>query len=100
MVPALITAGVILVVGVGVYLCTRRPSPQPVEFESEREEQLAKAVARKVGCSPGAALAAVRQELDHSPGQSDDVLTKRAVYHYQQSIPEQTCRTYRDSAPG
>jgi hypothetical protein len=100
MVPALITVGVVLAVAVGVFLVTRRPAAKPVQFESEREEMLANAVARKVGCSPGMALAAVRQELDHSPGQSDDVLTRRAVYHYQQSIPERTCRTYRDSAPG
>ena len=100
MVPAFITVGVVLAVGVAVYVFTRRPASKPVEFESEREERLANAVARKVGCSPGAALAVVRQELDLSPGQSDDVLTKRAVYHYQQSIPERTCRTYRDSAPG
>jgi hypothetical protein len=98
--PAIITVAVVLAVGVGVYFLTRRRVKPVAAFESEREEALANAVARKVGCSPAAALAAVRQELDHSPGQSDDVLTKRAVYHYQQSIPERTCNTYRDSAPG
>ncbi len=101
MAPALIAVGVILVVGVGVFLYTRRRTPQPVAaFENEREERLANAVARKVGCSPGAALGSVRQELDLAPGQSDEVLTKRAVYHYQQAIPERTCRTYRDASPG
>lgn len=101
MVPALIAVGVILVVGVAVFLVSRRRTPQPVAaFENEREERLANAVARKVGCSPGAALGAVRQELEHAPGQPDEVLTKRAVYHYQQAIPERTCRTYRDASPG
>lgn len=102
MVPALIAVGVILVVGVGVFLYTRRrvAALPLLAFENEREERLANAVARKVGCSPGAALSSVRQELELAPGQSDEVLTRRAVYHYQQSIPERTCRTYRDSAPG
>jgi hypothetical protein len=100
MVPVLIAVGVVLAIAIGVYAFTRRPAAKPAVFESEREEKLANAVARKVGCSPAAAVPAVRQELDHSPGQSDDVLTKRAVYHYQQSIPERTCRTYRDSSPG
>jgi hypothetical protein len=102
MVPALIAVGVIFVVGVGVFLFSRRRvTATPVaSFENEREERLANAVARKVGCSPSAALGSVRQELELAPGQSDEVLTKRAVYHYQQSIPERTCRTYRDSAPG
>ncbi len=100
MVPALVTVGVVLAVGVAVYFLTRRGSGKPAVFENEREENLANAVARQVGCSPGAALGAVRQELEHAPGQSDDVLTKRAVYHYQQSIPERTCNTYRDSARG
>jgi hypothetical protein len=100
MVPALITAGVVLAACVAVFLFTRRSGGKPAAFENEREERLANAVARKVGCSPGDALGAVRQELEHSPSQSDEVLTKRAVYHYQQSIPERTCRTYRDSARG
>ncbi len=83
-----------------MFILTRRRGGKRAVFENEREEQLATAVARKVGCSPGDALGAVRQELEHSPGQSDEVLTKRAVYHYQQSIPERTCSTYRDSARG
>lgn len=100
MVPALITVGVVLAAAVGVYLFTRRPATKPVVFENEREERLANAVARKVGCAPGAALTAVRQELHLAPSLPDEVLTKRAVYHYQQSIPERTCRTWRDSARG
>ena len=100
MVPALVAVGVVLTVGVAVYLFTRRSGGKPAAFENEREEKLANAVARKVGCTPGAALGAVRQELELSPGQSDDVLTKRAVYHYQQSIPERTCNTYRDRTRG
>ncbi len=100
MVPALVTVGVVLAVGVAVFLFTRRSAGKPAVFENEREEKLANAVARKVGCAPGAALGAVRQELEHSPGQADEVLTKRAVYHYQQSIPERTCSTYRDPSRG
>jgi len=100
MVPALITVGVILAVAAGVYLLTRRPSTKPVVFENEREERLAHAVAKKVGCTPDATLAAVREELHLAPSLPDEVLTKRAVYHYQQSIPERTCRTWRDRSPG
>lgn len=100
MVPALITVGVVLGGCVLVFLFTRRTGGRPAVFENEREERLANAVARKVGCSPDGALAAVRQELELAPSQSDEVLTKRAVYHYQQSIPERTCNTYRDTARG
>ena len=100
MVPVLITLGVVATAA-GVYLFTRRrPTRPPAEFASEREERLAHKVAGAVGCSPGAALPSVRQELDLAPGQSDEVLTKRAVYHYRQSIPERTCSTYRDRTRG
>lgn len=100
MVPALIVGGVVIASCVGVFLFTRRKTAAPVAFASEREERLATAVSRKVGCSPIAALASVRQELDLAPSQSDEVLTKRAVYHYQQAIPDRQCHTYRDAAPG
>lgn len=100
MVPTLIAAGVVIAVCVGVFLFTRRKTSPPVAFASEREERLTHAVAGKVGCSPAVALASVRQELDLAPSQSDEVLTKRAVYHYRQAIPERQCRTYRDAAPG
>lgn len=99
MVPFLIVLGVVAVVGAGVFFLTRRPA-RPVVFQNEREERLAVAVARTVGCAPGDALSAVRQELDLAPSQSDEVLTKRAVYHYQQAIPERTCSTYRDRTRG
>lgn len=100
MVPALITVGVVFATAVGVYFLTRRPAAKPVVFENEREERLANAVARKVGCAPGNALMAVREELRLAPSLPDEVLTKRAVYHYQQSTPERTCGTWRDSARG
>lgn len=99
MVPFLIVLGVVAVVGAGVFFFSRRPS-KPVVFNNEREERLAVAVARTVGCAPGDALSAVRQELDLAPSQSDEVLTKRAVYHYRQAIPERTCSTYRDRTRG
>jgi hypothetical protein len=54
----------------------------------EREERLARQVATLVGCAPGDALPAVRNELSFAPNQSDETLTKRATYHYRQSIPE------------
>lgn len=69
-------------------------------FADERKKRLANAVARRVGCDPGAAFTAVRQELDLAPSQSYEVLTKRAVYHYQQSFPERQCSTYRDKVRG
>ena len=85
---------------VATLLLRKRKQPQPVEFVDPREERLAKRVANTVGCSLSAALPAVRQEMEYSPGQSDDTLVKRAVYHYQQNVPERTCSTWRDASPG
>ena len=99
MVPILIGVGVVVLVGLGVWVSIRR-TPKPVVHMNEREERLANAVAGAVGCNPADALAAVREELDHAPNQSDDVLTKRAAYHYRRAIPEKQCSTYRDASPG
>lgn len=69
-------------------------------FANEREEQLARKLADQLNCPLGAALAAVRRELDIAPNQSDETILKRAAYHYRQSQPEPgPCRTYRDRAP-
>lgn len=81
-------------------LMLRKRKPKPVAFADPREEALAKRVANTVGCSLSAALPAVRREMEYSPGQSDDTLVKRAVYHYRQDIPERTCSTFRDASPG
>ena len=58
--------------------------PRPVSYADEREERLTLAVARTVGCHPARALPAVRREIELSPNQPDDVLIKRAAYHYGQ----------------
>ena len=90
--------GTVGVVAAGLLL--RKRKPKPVVFTDPREERLAKRVANTVGCSLSAALTAVRREMEYSPGQSDDTLVKRAVYHYRQDIPERTCSTFRDASPG
>ena len=81
-----------------LYLRTRRV--EAVVFADQREESLTRQLANTVGCSPGTALAFVRNELGISPLQSDDTLLKRAAYHYRQELPEKTCQVYRDRAPG
>ena len=82
----------------GWYWFGRRP--RPVNYANEREERLTVAVARTVGCHPAAALPAVRREIELSPNQPDEVLVKRAAYHYRQDQPAITCQAYRDRAPG
>jgi hypothetical protein len=65
-----------------------------------REGELAVRLAKMVGCVPMQALAAVRQELDLAPSQSDDVILKRAAYHYRNAIPERRGAIYRDKVRG
>jgi hypothetical protein len=77
----------------------RRERNQP-KYENEREEQLTRRVAAQARCSLGAALESVRQELGYSPQQSDDVLVKRAVYHYNQAHPTEHKVTYCDRVRG
>jgi len=96
-VPLLVAAvGAVLV---GLYLRPRR-QPEPPVFADEREERLARAVARAVGCPPAEALPAVRREIEYSPGQSDETLLKRAAYHFRRNMPEGTCGVWRDRAHG
>ena len=83
----------------GYFLFPRR-SAAPPTFADEREERLTDEVARILGCPVEAALPAVRREIEMSPGQSDETLIKRAVYHYRQELPESTCRSYRDPVRG
>ena len=93
----LLVAGVGVVL-LGLYLRPRR-QPEPPPFADEREERLAREVARAVGCSPAEALPAVRRELEYAPHQPDETLVKRAAYHYRQELPERTC-TYHDRVRG
>ena len=87
--------------GVGFVMLSRRQGGGPVvDFADPREERLARRLAGAVGCTPAQALPAVRREIDIAPGQSDETLLKRAVYHYRQDLPEKTCSVYRDRAPG
>jgi len=65
-----------------------------------RDGRLAARMARTVGCTPADALPAVRHELDLSPGQTDDVILKRAAYHYRNALPERPRAGYRDRARG
>lgn len=86
---------------VGVYVLTpRRRRPRPVEFADPREERLTRRLAGAVGCTLAQALPAVRREIDISPNQTDEVLLKRATYHYRQEMPDAPCRVYPDAAPG
>jgi hypothetical protein len=87
-----------------MYLFRPRPrprsEPEPIAFADEREERLTRQAARTLGCSVEEALPVVRHEIDLSPGQSDEVLLKRAAYHYRQNLPEAPCQVFRDRAPG
>jgi hypothetical protein len=71
-----------------------------VAFADEREERLTRQVARTVGCSVEEALPAVRHEIGLAPHQADEILLKRAAYHYRQNLPDAPCRVYRDQSPG
>ena len=82
----------------GWYWFGRRP--RQVNYADERERRLTEAVAQMVGCDPARALPAVRREVDLSPIQADEVLIRRAAYHYRQDQPAVTCQTYRDRVPG
>ena len=74
--------------------------PEVLAFADDREERLTRRLSKAVGCSPEAALPAVRQEIELAPGQSDETILKRATYHYQREAPEKTCSVFRDRAPG
>ena len=95
--------GLLLAAFAGLVISIRirksRAAAKPL-FENEREEQLTKRVAAKANCSLSAALGSVRQELGFSPQQTDDVLVKRAVYHYHQANPPEHRVTYCDTVRG
>ncbi len=73
----------------GLFLLTRRA--RPVLYANPREERLTRKLAQVVGCSLAKAL---------PPNQSDETLVKRAVYHYQQELPETSCPVYKDKVRG
>lgn len=77
-----------------------KAQPKPPMFESEREEQLARRVAARAKAGVGDVLPAVRHEIALAPNQTDDTLVKRAIYHYQMSLPERDCGGYRDAVRG
>ena len=93
------TAGALI--GMYLFRPRRRPeAPPPPLFADGREERVTRLVARAVGCPVELALPAVRHEIDLAPHQSDDVLVKRAAYHYRQNLPETAGPVYRDRARG
>ena len=102
--PELLIAAVFVgIVGIGLVLRVRRiREPEPTcEFVPEgREGELAVRLGKMVGCPPPRALPAVRQELDLAPGQTDDVILKRAAYHYRSALPERERPAYRDAVKG
>ena len=89
-------AAAVVVGGLVLGLCMKRNGPARPNFANEREEQLTKRVAAKANSSLAAALVSVRQELLFSPQQTNDVLVKRAVYHYRQANPPEHRVTYCD----
>ena len=100
-----IFVGVAAAVAVGLGLAVRALRPRATESACEllpegREGELAARLAGTVGCTPFEALPAVRHELDLAPGQTDDVLLKRAAYHYRMNLPERPPAAYRDRVRG
>ena len=100
-----IVVGVAAAVAVGLGLAVRAlraKGPGPAcEFPADsREGGLAVRLARMIGCTPPEALPAVRNELDLSPAQADEVILKRAAYHYRQALPERPRGVYRDRVRG
>jgi hypothetical protein len=79
---------------------SKKAGGREIAFADAREEQLTLRLARELGCAPDAALSAVRTELELAPQQADEVILKRAKYHYQREAPEKTCAVFRDRAPG
>ena len=89
--------------GLGLAVRARRPrdSGETCELLPEgRDGELAAQLAQIVGCTPLQALPAVRHELDLSPSQADDVILKRAAYHYRMNLPERSPAAYRDTVRG
>jgi hypothetical protein len=96
-----VVAGAVLVCLVVARVALARREPPAVEFADAREERLTRRLAQVVGCSLAEALPAVQQELKIAPGQSDEILLKRAAYHYRREAPEKApCAVYRDPARG
>jgi hypothetical protein len=88
-----------LIVGVGLYFLFGRG--ETVVFNDEREEQLTKQLADRLGCSWGIALGFVRREIELAPKESDQTILKRAEYHYRRNLPESgLCGTYRNRTRG
>jgi hypothetical protein len=100
-----ILVGVAAAVTVGLGLAVRARRPRDTESACEllpdgRDGQLAVRLAGMVGCTPLQALPAVRHELDLSPSQTDEVILKRAAYHYRTNLPERSPALYRDRVRG
>jgi len=95
------------ILGLGLLYVTsrvRRPA-QAKPFDSdalgnERDGELARRLAGKVGCAPAQVLPAIRREIEIAPGQSDETILKRAEYHYRRDLPETSCPAYQDRGVG
>jgi hypothetical protein len=91
------------VVGLGLVGRARRArdaGPAGEFVPDGRDGRLAVRLSRTVGCTPLEALPAVRHELGLSPTQTDDVILKRAAYHYRNALPERPRAAYRDRVRG
>jgi len=98
-----IVAGLAVLVGIGLAVRVMRAQPEApaCEYVPEgREGELAVRLAKIVGCTPLRALPSVRQELDLAPAADDDVILKRAAYHYRNALPEREPPAYRDKVRG
>src|SRR5262245_29367413 len=84
--------------GIAFHLLFRRP--RAAAFTTSRGERLARRVCEIAGCALNESQQAVQRELDIAPTQSDEVIVKRAVYHYRRDLPEPYMGGFRDTAPG
>jgi len=100
LVAVAVPAGVVFTLGVVGLVLWRKSGPAPCTPANEREDRLARKLARTVGCEPADALPAVRRELAIAPDQTDETILKRAAYHYRQNLPDAPCPVWRGSRPG
>ncbi len=98
--PLLILAGVATAAGGLFYFRRQRSAPAPILKLDPREDRLARQLAKSVGYPIQDVLPSIRVELELASHLDDEIIFKRAKYHFQQNLPEAQCSVYRDRKVG